>query len=249
MINMLVNTVGRKRIFNNHSMTDRGLKTFFVLLATALLITLLIKLTSIPGGLILSGLFLGSMILVAIIIGCLLLTPAIRLLCKKFSFLTIFSILATLSFSTFHYHLYSPTLVITVPNGYTGKVSLVQSNTKNNILTLDSNGIGYLDRWTFGKVYTKPIVKQIDGKNLDKNLVGFNPSAFFGGGKSCCIDGLYIQSISFEIVPDDKTGQKQYYSKDLMSVVDKQLVLLSKPDRYTSVDTAMVILDTLNSSF
>lgn len=148
----------------NHGMTDRRLKTIFGFLATVLLITLLTKLKSVPGGLILSGLFLGSMILVAIIIGCLLLTPAIRLLLKKFSFLTIFSILATLSFLAFHYHLYSPTLVITVPNGYTGQVSLVRSNIKNNILTLDSNGVGYLNLWTFGKVYTKPIVKQIDGK-------------------------------------------------------------------------------------
>lgn len=66
------------------------LKTIFGLLAMVLLITLLTKLKSIPGGLILSGLFLGSMILAAIIIGCLLLTPAIRLLLKKLSFLTIF---------------------------------------------------------------------------------------------------------------------------------------------------------------
>lgn len=228
-------------------MTDFRLKIILGSVATVLLITLLDKLKSIPGGLILSGLFLGSMILAAIIIGCLLLTPVVRILLRNYSFLTVFFILASISFLVFHYHLYSPTLTIIVPNGYTGEVSLVRSKAKDNILTVDSNGIGYLNRWTFGKVYTKPIVRQADGKNLEKNLVGFNASAFFGAGKSCCIDGLFIESINFEIVPDDKTGTKQYYSHNLITLVDKRLVKLSKPDKYTQVDTGLVILDTVDS--
>jgi hypothetical protein len=34
---------------------------------------------------------------------------------------------------------------IIVPNGYIGKVCLIKSNVTSNILTLDSNGIGYIN--------------------------------------------------------------------------------------------------------
>lgn len=203
--------------------TDRKLKIIFGILSIGLLTTLLIKLTNVPGGMILSGLFLGGMMLVGIIIGCLILAGILKLIFKQTSFLTIFSITTTISFLVFHYQLYSPTLTILVPNGYKGEINLVLSNADENILTIDSNGIGYLTEWTFNKTYSRPIVKQIDGKDLDKNLVGFNPSTFFGtsigGGNS-------IKSLSFEIVPDSLVGQKQYYSSDWTKFVNKDLVLL-----------------------
>jgi hypothetical protein len=85
---------------------------------------------------------------------------------------------------------------------------------------------------------------QSDGKNLDKNLVGFNLSTFFGSGTGCCIDGKQFKSLSFEIVPDDKIGQKQYYSKDLTNLVDKKLVLLLQPDGHTIIQTEATIIDT-----
>ena len=180
-------------------MTDRKLKIIFGILSIGLLTTLLFKLTNVPGGMILSGLFLGGMMLVGIIIGCLILAGILKLIFKQTSFLTIFSVTTTISFLIFHYQLYSPTLTIIVPNGYKGEINLVLSNAGENMLTVDSNGIGYLTEWTFNKTYSRPIVKQIDGKDLDKNLVGFNPSSFFGtsigGGNS-------IKSLSFEIVPD-----------------------------------------------
>ena len=205
-------------------MADRKLKIIFGLLSVGLLATLLFKLTTVPGGMILSGLFLGGMCIVGIIIVCLILSGLLKLIFKKTSYLTLMFITTSISFLAFHYQLYSPTLKIIVPNDYKGKINLVLSNVDNNILTVDSNGIGYLNKWTFNKTYTRPNVVQVDGKNLDKNLVGFNPSTFFGttvGGE--------IQSLSFEIVPDDKIGQKQYYSKDLTNLVDKKLVLLLPP--------------------
>jgi membrane protein implicated in regulation of membrane protease activity len=125
-------------------------------------------LTSVPGGMILSGLFLGGMMIVGIIIGCLILTGILKLAFKRTSFLTILFITTTISFAVFHYQLYSPTLTIKVPNGYKGEINLVLSNVKDNILTVDSNGIGYLNEWTFNKTYSRPIVEQLDGKNLIK---------------------------------------------------------------------------------
>lgn len=219
--------------------TDRKLKIIFGILSVGLLTTLLIKLNNVPGGMILSGLFLGGMMIVGIIIGCLILTGILRLFLKRTTFLTLLFITTTISFLAFHYQLYSPTLTIEVPNGYIGKISLVLSKVDKNILTVDTHGIGYLNKWTFDKTYTRPIVIQRDCKNLDKNLVGFNPSTFFGtsiGGR--------IKSLSFEIVPDSLIGQKQYYSKDLTALVDKNLVLYSQPDKHTIIQTEATLIDT-----
>ena len=220
-------------------MTDRKLKIIFGVLSVGLLTTLLFKLTTVPGGMILSGLFLGGMYIVGILIVCLILSGLLKLFFKKTSYLTLMFITTSISFLAFHYQLYSPTLTIIVPNDYKGKVNLVLSNVDRNILTVDSNGIGYLNKWTYNKTYTRPHVKQVNGKDLDKNLVGFNPSSFFG--KSI---GGGIQSLSFEIVPDDKIGQKQYYSKNLDDLVDIKLVLLLDNDKHTRIQTQTTPFDT-----
>jgi hypothetical protein len=149
---------------------DLKLKITFGILSIGLLTTLLLKLTKVPGGMILSGLFLGGMMIVGIILGCLILTGIVRLIFKQTSFLTILFITTTISFLAFHYQLYSPTLTIIVPDGYRGKVYLVLSNVEDNILTVDNNGIGYLTEWTFNKTYSRPIVKQANGKDLDEYL-------------------------------------------------------------------------------
>lgn len=229
-------------------MTDRKLKIIFGLLSVGLLTTLLFKLTTVPGGMILSGLFLGGMCIVGIIIVCLILSGLLKLIVKRTSYLTIFFITTSISFLVFHYQLYSPTLTIIIPNDYKGEINLILSNVEDNILTVDSNGIGYLNKWTFNKTYTRPNVVQVNGKNLDKNLVGFNSSTFFGKGKVCCINRQQFQSLSFEIVPDDKIGQKQYYSKDLTNLVDKKLILLLQPDEHTIIQTEATIIDTTKNN-
>src|SRR5690606_10078638 len=105
--------------------TERKLKITFGILSVGLLTTLLFKLTNIPGGMILSGLFLGGIMIIGIILGCLILTGILKLVFKQTSFLTILFITTTVSFSVFHYKLYSPTLTIKVPNGYKGEINLV----------------------------------------------------------------------------------------------------------------------------
>ena len=215
--------------------TDHKLKIIFGLLSVGLLATLLIKLRTVPGGMILSGLFLGAMMLVAIIVGCLIFSGILRMFFKRISFLALFFITATISFLIFHYQLYSPTLTITVPNGYRGEINLVLSNADNNILIVDSNGIGYLTKWTFNKTYSRPIVKQVDGKNLDKYLIGFNPSTFFGKGKTCCVEKREIQSLSFKIGTKPHLEDEYFDTKNLTEIVDKKKTILTKLDKYTTV--------------
>lgn len=218
-------------------MNDRKLKIITGFISALLLISLLVKLVDVPGGMILSGLVLGSMLIVAIVLGCLIVASVLRLVIKKYSFFTLFSVASAVSFLVFHYQLYSPTLKIIIPKGYTGEVTLVLSDVDDNILKVDSNGIGYINQWTFDKAYTEPIVVDTDGNNVHKRLVGFNPSTFWAKGKTCCIQSKGIHTMSFEVVPMDKLGKKQNYLKDLTTLVDTALVLAIEPNKYTKVQT------------
>ena len=204
---------------------NRNLKISTGLISLGLLATLIYKLTAVPGGMILSGLFLGGMIVALILIGGLILTWFTKLIAKKLPFWTVYFTFTAIAFAVFHYQLYSPTLIIVVPPNYTGQVSLIKSNVTENILTLDSNGIGYLDEWTFNQTYSKPIVMDVNGKNLEEQLVGFNNSSFFAIGTSTTSENQSdIKSKSFEIVPEDKEGIKQYYHTNLSKLVDKEKI-------------------------
>lgn len=231
-------------------MTERKLKIIFGLLSVGLLTTLLFKLTTVPGGMILSGLFLGGMCIVGIIIVCLILSGLLKLIFKKTSYLTLMFITTSISFLAFHYQLYSPTLTIIVPNGYKGEINLVLSNVDDNILTVDSNGIGYLTEWTFDKTYSRPIVKQADGKNLDEYLIGFNPSTFFGKGKTCCVENREIQSLSFKIGTKPHLEDEYFESKSLTELVDKDKTIFTELDKHTIVGQieATIIDTTKNNS-
>ena len=201
-------------------MKDRNLKIIFGIISTVLLISLIVKLTKVPGGLILSGLFLGGMFIVGILVVCLFLVLILKLLFKNYSLSTLYFILISGGFIAYHYQLYSPTLKIVVPDGYTGEVNIILSNVDKNMLTMDSTGIGYVTKWTFNKTYSQPDVFTSNGRKINNQCVGFNPSTFWGLSKFCCVDGKVIKSLSFEIVPTDKLGRKQYYSKGLAGLVD-----------------------------
>jgi hypothetical protein len=222
-------------------MTDSKLKIIFGFLSFGLFIKLVITLLKIPGGMILPGWFLGGMLLGGGLLVSFIITVLLKLFIRKRSFTALLLLNLTILFAFFHYYFYSPTLEIVVQDGYYGEISLIKSNTERNILTVDNEGIGYLTKWTFNKTYARPTVFDKSGRNLDKNLVGFNPSTFFGTGKTCCVGGKQFESMSFEIVPDSLIGKKRYYSKNLISLVDKSLVLFEERDNYTTipVDTVM----------
>ena len=219
-------------------MKDRNLKIISGFSSFVLLITLIIKLKHVPGGMILSGLFLGMIVIIGILFICLAIAPLMRLIFKKYSFFTLYLLTTAVGFSIFHYQLYSPTLKITVPNGYKGEVILVLSKVKDNILEVDSNGIGYLNQWTFDKTYSPPAVVDKNGTNIYDLCVGFDPSSFLGKGATCCIGGREIKTMNFEIVPKEKKGQKQYYSKDITTLVNKKLVLFLNSDEHTKINSA-----------
>ena len=204
---------------------NRKLKIATGLISLGLLATLIYKLTDVPGGMILSGLFLGGMVIAMIMICGLILTWLIKLISKRLPFWTVYFTITAVAFTVFHYQLYSPILKIVVPENYIGEINLVKSNVSENILTVDSNGIGYLNEWTFNKLYSKPIVVDQNGTDFTKHCVGFNPSTFFGHGTSSSSENnMEIKSLSFEIVPKEKIGEKQYYHTDLTKLVDVEKI-------------------------
>ena len=223
--------------------TDRKLTITFGFLSVGFFTTLLFKLKGIPGGMIFSGFFLGGVIIIGIILGCLIFAGILRLILKRMSFLTILFISTTISFLAFHYQLYSPTLTIKVPNGYKGQINLVLSNVKENILTVDSNGIGYLTKWTFNKTYSRPKVKQIDGKDLDDYLIGFNPSTFFGKAKTCCMERREIHSLSFKIGTKPHLEDEYFEHKSLIEIVDKHKTIFKELDNYSTVGETTIKMD------
>ncbi|MCU7551369.1 hypothetical protein OCK74_19765 [Chitinophagaceae bacterium LB-8] len=166
----------------------------------------------------------------------------LKLFVKSFSFSTLYFITISLAFVAYHYHLYSPTLKIIVPDGYTGEVSLILSNVDKNILTVDSNGLGYVNKWTFKKTYSHPEVITSSGKKINNQCVGFNPSTFWSLNKFCCVDGKVIRSLSFEIVPEDKLEQKQYYRRGLAGLVDTRKLYAVEEHELLPVRKASVSL-------
>jgi hypothetical protein len=149
----------------------------------------------------------------------------------------------SICFSAFHYQLYSPTLKIVVPNGYRGEINLFLSNVDENILTVDRNGVGYLTEGAFDRTYLRPIVKQVDGTNLDEYLIGFNPSTFFGKRKSCCVGKREIQSLSFKIGTKPHLEDEYFESKSLTELVDTNKTIFTELDKHTVIQTEATIID------
>jgi hypothetical protein len=207
-------------------MSDKILKIISCLLSLVLLVTLILKLQNVPGGMILSWLFLGGMIIIGILLGCIPIAALLKLLFKKNSFFTLYSISTVIALLYFHYYLYSPTLKIIVPEGYSGQVCLVLSNVKDNVLTLDTNGIGYINQWTFDHTYSIQEVTDEKAVSLKAFCIGYDPSTFWAKWRSCCVPGKEIADLNFEIVP--KPGQRRYYTKDISAFVNKNLVIFVK---------------------
>ena len=190
-------------------------------ISLGLLISLIYKLTDVPGGMILSGLFLGVLIIVLILIGGLILTEFSKFILKRIPFAAVFFSITVIAFSVFHYQLYSPSLIIVVPAHYSGQINLVKSNVTKNILTVDSNGIGYLNEWTFDKLYTKPVVEDENGKDITEQCKGFNPSTFFGSSVSTSSKNNHeIRSLNFEILANNKLKENHHVNNDLTELVD-----------------------------
>lgn len=208
-----------------------------------ILILLLVQFKQLPGGMILPGWFLGIIALIGILIADVFFAWVIKYFFKSVSLFRVFTIISIASLLAFSYKLYSPVLIITAPVGFRGEVNLVLANIKENRLVLDSNGIGYLNKWTFNKTYLRPQVIQSDRKNLDSILTGFNPSTFFSKRKTCCIRKKQFYSLSFHIGTPPQTSLPAQSSKNLIGMVDTAILILAPLDNYSTADEIKIDYD------
>ena len=218
-------------------MKENKLKIIFGFSSIFLVITLIYKITQIPGGMIMPGILLGSILMIGAIISSLILATTLYFILRRQAFITSLSIISTFTFLGLHYYFYSPTLEIVVPNGYSGKINLVLSNVDENILKVDENGIAYINEWTFDKTYSKPVVKQVNGQKLENYVVGFNSSSFFAKEKSCCIGAKEIESLSFKIENKSNKKLKEFKSRNLINLVDRNKILLKEKDTFSTINT------------
>ena len=57
-------------------------------------------------------------------------------------------------------------------------------------------------------------------------MCGYNPTTFWANGTATSSEySDKIRYLSFEIVPKDKAGQKQYYNIDLNKLVDRSKLI------------------------
>lgn len=212
-------------------------KTFKIILGSTTLILiciLIIKLIKAPTFLI-PTVYSAGLITIIVLFISLIISGLCKVLLKKASFMIVLCCTISGSCLFLLSQFNSQAIKIVVPKGFYGKINLVLSNTKTNILNVDTNGIGYINRRTFDETFAKPIVFEEDGTDISKQVVGFNPSTFWGKESTSFVNttkneiGITeVQSLTFEIVPKDKIGQKQYYSNDLLNLLDKNKILNSK---------------------
>ncbi len=89
----------------------------------------------------------------------------------------------------------------------------------------------------------RPIVEQIDGKNLNDYLIGFNLSTFFGKGKTCCVEKHEIQRLSFKIGTKPHLEDEYFENKSLTELVDKSKTIFTDLDKHTKVSETSVNLN------
>jgi len=198
-------------------------QTIIIGLVTVTLLTMLtIQLLGLPTFMF-PPLYLTIMLLTGLILFALIISLLARQLFKKQTFLKLFLISTSVLSGLFISYLYKPTKTIVVQSGYIGQVHLVLADIDENILTLDSNGIGYINKWTFNRTFTPKVIQ--DNNDITDRCVGFNPSSFWGISTTSFPDSdKKLKSLTFEIVPDDKKGIKQYYHTDITKLVDRQIV-------------------------
>ncbi|MDI9256758.1 hypothetical protein [Flavobacterium sedimenticola] len=122
------------------------------------------------------------------------------------------------------YKLYSPKIEITVPKNFEGQVNLVLSNTENNILKIDKNGIGYINKFTYDKIYKKPLVKETDGNEITHHCIGYNPTTFYAVGTYYLNKNDSVKTLQFEIIHDGKERRNFFEFNDIRNKLDKKLL-------------------------
>ena len=149
---------------------------------------------------ILPGYYFGLVLLVAVIISCFILASVLKIFIKSVPYQIVFLYTSLVGLILLHYFVYSPQLQNQVPKNFQGEVILILSDTSHNDLDINNDGIGYITRWTFNKIYLKPVVTDKNGVNISNRCIPFNNSSFWSIGRGSDPSGRgSMRYLSFKI--------------------------------------------------
>ncbi len=163
-------------------------------------------------------------ILIAILVASIISSIVLKIFFKRLNFTTVLFLLICLTSLVGIFYFSRPSHEIIVPENYTGEVNLILSNVEENILTLDQNGIGYINQETFSKTF-KPIILESSGYNINKRAIGFNQSTFWSKLVTTTSNGKRIESLNFFVAPKDVDSSSYDDEFDLIKLVNYELVL------------------------
>jgi hypothetical protein len=156
-----------------------------------------------------------------------LISVLIRSISKPSAKAPIFAMITSVCFAILIYLFYSPTLKIVVPKGYSGDVKLILSRDDENILTVDGNGIGYINRWTYNKTYSVPKVTDTEGNDVTSHCIWFANNTFWARGSfTTSRHPGQIRFLSFKINQD--TTAKTIPDVDISLMVDLHKAIIER---------------------
>jgi membrane protein implicated in regulation of membrane protease activity len=207
-------------------MKERKISIFSGIITTILLLFLFFQLLKAPT-FILPAWIVAVIIITVLLVGCYLISFVLAIFFKIRFRLTYF-ISVSITAIVLIYETHSPVLKIIVPQNYSGQVTLVLSNVKENILKVDSNGIGYINERTFLKIYAEPIVVESDGTPINDRCERYNPHSFWTNGEGISSKyNLRVRTLSFQI----KSGRNYYpahFNTDYLDHLDTSKLLRSR---------------------
>lgn len=165
-------------------------------------------------------------ILVTLFIGSAAIAKLFSEIFDNLKFTITFAVILSLASIIVSYKVYTPKLTITVPKGFTGRITLIRSNLSKNVLNVDSNGIGYLRNETFKSFDMNPVVREVDGTDISNRTVGFFPREFWAdtvlrdNPASDDQTLLKVSYVHFEVVPVGQKGKRKNYGRDLSGLID-----------------------------
>ena len=136
--------------------------------------------------------------------------------------LTFTSILLTILCLSYFISEYRPSYTIEIPKGYVGEVKLLLSKSDENILSINSHGIGYLNEKTYRNGFRPTIIK--GGKDITKEITGYGMGTFI----STQTGNYKVEYVNFTV---PQTGKRTNW--DIVDIDD--LIKLN------AVDTTLLV--------
>ena len=132
-----------------------------------------------------------------------------KLLNSKWQTLTFTSIFVIIFCSIFYISEYKPVYIVGIPKDYVGEIKLFLSNEEENDFSINSYGIGYIDKRTFDEGFYPKIIQ--GDNDITKHIKEYNRSAL----ATTPGDTYSFEYLSFSIPVNEKSAE----DKDIRELI------------------------------